>query len=243
MIPASERPRAKAEEGGGRGALSQGGLRACAAPAAVRGAPAAAPLHCPPLPRAPAPGSSSPAMAQILPIRFQEHFQVSAGGQRRRRGVGVPLFCLTPSLGEGGPRPRRAGRALRAGRGGQAAGGPIPSPPSFPAERGRRPAGRRGKARGAEPAPGADSRLPLLFIHPSVNPSIPGAASPRRADRPRFVQSHSSPEGPPAPGRGRRRAGAALLAPGTAGAPPPQLGWTPQSCRRIVVFPFYPNDH
>lgn len=54
-------------------------------PAAVWGA--AAPALLPP--PAPAPGSSpssppslppSPAMAQILPIRFQEHFQVSGGG-------------------------------------------------------------------------------------------------------------------------------------------------------------------
>lgn len=136
-------------------------------------------------------------------------------------GTGLPLLCLTPSLREGGGgglRPIRGwGRAEgRLGSGGTTthrAAGPLPAaavvgdPLAFPLGwcGAAVPLGAAGRRPGPSPLPVRASRLPP----PSVRPSIRRAASPRRAERPRFVQSHSPPEGPPAQGRGRRRSRAA----------------------------------
>lgn len=70
----------------------------------------------------------APAMAQILPIRFQEHFQVRPGLWRRgRAGYRVGRALRPVSRAPGRPASRGTGR------------GPLTGPPPRPAAPGPRP--------------------------------------------------------------------------------------------------------
>lgn len=174
VILASERPRTEAEESGGRAGRhpSDGSAPAPLLPpwGEHRRQSRFTARPCPaPLPR----GARPQPWPRYCPFASRSTSRWAQGGSRKGTGLGSPSSA-SPRLQETGGGRGLGGPGERWGRGkGARPRGGISSVPSFfPAERGRRPAARRGKACGAEPAPGADSELPLLLIRPSVRPSF-----------------------------------------------------------------------